>query len=126
MSDEKENINIADLINSMQTESDNDEYIPSTDIELTHKIVETLFDNNNINMVSSVTKKELSGILKLFVLNEIVHEGRQSIISRLINNFLTLKVSENRLGRSELIKAIIGRQTDIQERSGFINKYIRG
>ena len=126
MTDEKENINIADLINSMQTESDTDDYIPSTDIELTHKIVETLFDNNNINMVSSVTKKELSGILKLFVLNEIVHEGRQSIISRLINNFLTLKVSENRLGRSELIKAIIGRQSDIQERSGFINKYIRG
>lgn len=118
---------IQDLVNAMNNvngDADQD-FIPTTDVELTHEIVQTLFDPSNLNMITSLSKRELSGIMKLHTINDIIHQGEDSVLTRMLYNYKTLKISDNRLGRKELIQAIIGRQSDEQDGSGFISKYIR-
>lgn len=116
---------ITDLLDAMNsTGNENDEFIPTTDVELTHEIVSTLFDVENLNMISSLSAKELMGVMKIYTVNDIIHDGQESVLTRMVHNFLTLKVSSNRLGRRELIQAIIGRQSDEVSNSGLINKFI--
>jgi hypothetical protein len=127
MSDEsKEPKNpINDLLEAMNAPGNEDEdFVPTTDVELTHEIVQTLFDEEKLNMITSLSKRELSGIVKMYTINDIIHDGKDSVLTRMIHNFLTLKVSDNRLGRRELIQAIIGRQSDEISNGGLINKFI--
>ena len=127
MTDKEEPKNpINDLLEAMNaTGNDDDEFVPTTDVELTHEIVQTLFDVENLNMITSLSHRELSGVMKMYTVNDIIHDGKESVLTRMIHNFLTLKVSDNRLGRKELIQAIIGRQSDEVSNSGLINKFIR-
>ena len=126
MSDNEEPTNpINDLLEAMNsTGNDDDEFVPTTDVELTHEIVQTLFDVENLNMISSLSGKELSGVLKIYTVNDIIHDGKPSVLTNMIHNFLTLKVSDRRLGRRELIQAIIGRQSDEESNGGLINRFI--
>ena len=126
MSDKEESTNpINDLLEAMNnTGNDDDEFIPTTDVELTHEIVQTLFDVKNLNMISSLSAKELHGLVKMYTINDIIHNGEESVLTKMIHNFLTLKVSDNRLGRRELIQAIIGRQADEVSNGGLINRFI--
>ena len=126
MSDKEDPTNpINDLLEAMNsTGNDDDEFVPTTDVELTHAIVQTLFDVENLNMISSLSGKELSGVLKIYTVNDIIHDGKPSVLTNMIHNFLTLKVSDRRLGRRELIQAIIGRQSDDESNSGLINRFI--
>ena len=94
------------LVGLSESGASNEEYAPSSNIELTHEIVETMFDANKIKMITDLTEIEIRGILKLSVINEIVFEGRKSIISKMCNEIMMLKVSKNRGGRREMIKAI--------------------
>lgn len=118
---------IKDLASAMCDTNGNGEdgFIPTTDVELTHEIVQTLFNDDNLNMITSLTKRELSGVMKLHVINDIIHKGEESVLTRMLFNYKSLKVSENRLGRKELIQAIIGRQSEDDGSGGFINKFIR-
>ena len=116
---------INELLEAMNTTGNGeDEFVPTTDVELTHEIVQTLFDVENLNMISSLSGRELSGVMKIYTVNDIIHDGKESVLTRMIHNFLTLKVSDHRLGRKELIQAIIGRQTDDVSNSGLIGKFI--
>ena len=126
MSDKEDPTNpINDLLEAMNsTGNDDDEFVPTTDVELTHEIVQTLFDVENLNMISSLSGKELSGVLKIYTVNDIIHDGKPSVLTNMIHNFLTLKVSDRRLGRRELIQAIIGRQSDDESNGGLINRFI--
>lgn len=126
MTDKEEPKNpINDLLEAMNaTGNDEDGFVPTTDVELTHEIVQTLFDVENLNMITSLSHRELSGVVKMYTVNDIIHDGKESILTRMIHNFLTLKVSDNRLGRKELIQAIIGRQSDEVSNSGLINRFI--
>ena len=126
MSDKEDPTNpINDLLEAMNsTGNDDDEFVPTKDVELTHEIVQTLFDVENLNMISSLSGKELSGVLKIYTVNDIIHDGKPSVLTNMIHNFLTLKVSDRRLGRRELIQAIIGRQSDDESNSGLINRFI--
>lgn len=119
---------IKDLANAMcdtNGGSGEDGFIPTTDVELTHEIVQTLFNDDNLNMITSLSKRELSGVMKLHVINDIIHKGEDSVLTRMLFNYKSLKVSENRLGRKELIQAIIGRQSEDEGSGGLINKFIR-
>lgn len=129
MTDEepKSHTPIKDLASAMCDTNGNSEdgFIPTTDVELTHEIVQTLFNDDNLNMITSLTKRELSGVMKIHVINDIIHRGEESVLTRMLWNYKSLKVSENRLGRKELIQAIIGRQSEDEGSGGFINKFIR-
>jgi hypothetical protein len=116
---------INDLLKAMQsTGDDSDEFVPTTDVELTHEIVQTLFDEDKLNMITSLSRKELSGVVKIYTVNDVIHDGHESVLTRMIHNYLTLKISDNRLGRKELIQAIIGRQPDEVSNGGLINRFI--
>ena len=126
MADKEEPKNpINDLLEAMNaTGNDEEGFVPTTDVELTHEIVQTLFDVENLNMITSLSHRELSGVMKMYTVNDIIHDGKESVLTRMLHNYLTLKISDNRLGRKELIQAIIGRQSDEVSNSGLINKFI--
>jgi hypothetical protein len=100
-----------------------EEYVPTTDIELTHEVVGQLFDDNNIKMVSDLNERQITGVLKLQSVNHILYDGKQSTLSVLIDNFLTLQVSKHRQGRSELIQAIAN--TDTESEGGIGGRFRR-
>jgi len=111
LSDKKDNdsksIELKDLLQGLsETRSSEEDYAPSSSIELTHEIVETMFNVEKIKMITDLSETEIHGILKLITINEIVFDGRKSIISKLCNEIMMLKVSKNRGGRREMIKAI--------------------
>ena len=117
---------INDLLEAIQsTGDDSDEFVPTTDVELTHEIVQTLFDPDKLKMITSLSKRELSGVVKIYTVNDVIHDGQESVLTRMIHNYLSLKISDNRLCRKELIQAIIGRQPDDMGSGGLINKFIR-
>jgi len=64
----EEKLTIADLMNAVSDTSNDDESTPTTDIEFAHEVVETLFNPSNINMITSLTKKELEGVNKLYLI----------------------------------------------------------
>ena len=110
MSENKESKDSTELKDALIGLSDlgasNEEYAPSSNIELTHEIVETMFDADKIKMITDLSETEIRGILKLSVINEIIFDGRNSIISKMCKEIMMLKVSKNRGGRREMIKAI--------------------
>ena len=114
-------VDLQALLSGMsETGNGSDEYIPTTDIELTHAIVEQLFDDANIKMISDLTETEIKGILKLQTLNKMLYNGEPSLLSSVVDNLLVLKVSKNRQGRSELIKAISStREGEADIKKGF-------
>jgi len=122
--DDEPKITIADLVEAI-SDVGTEDLQPSTDIELANKIVDNLFDQENLNMITALTKKELGGVLKLHLLNEIMYPNvKNSIISKFLFTYKSLKISENRRGRSELIKAILGTKETEMSRGGVFRKYI--
>ncbi|MGB9497584.1 MAG: hypothetical protein ACKVE3_06935 [Dissulfuribacterales bacterium] len=122
--EEEPKITIADLINAI-SDVGTEDLQPSTDIELANKIVDNLFDAENLNMITALTKKELDGILKLHLLDEIMYANvKNSILHKFLFTYKSLKISENRKGRSELVKAILGTKETEMSRGGVFRKYI--
>ena len=116
---------IADLVNVISDTGASEDLQPSTDIELANKIVDSLFDQTNINMITSLTKREFTGVIKLELLNDIIYgNNKNSILRKLLHTYKTLKVSEYRKGRSELIKAILGTKENAEQSSGVFRKYM--
>ncbi len=79
---------------------------PASNIELTHEIVEAMFDNSKLKMITDLNELEIKGILKLSLVNEIIFGGGKSVISIMRDEIMLLKISKNRGGRREMIKAI--------------------
>ena len=116
---------IADLVNAMSDTGSEEDLQPSTDIELANKIVDALFDQSNINMITSLTKKELAGVIKLHLIDDIIYgNNKNSILKKLLLVYKTLKVSEYRKGRSELVKAIMGTKESAEEQGGVFRRYM--
>ena len=116
---------IADLISVVSDVGTPEDLQPSTDIELANKIVDSLFDQTNINMITSLTKREFTGVIKLELLNDIIYgNNKNSILRKLLHTYKTLKVSEYRKGRSELIKAILGTKENAEQSGGVFRRYM--
>ena len=116
---------IADLVNVISDTGASEDLQPSTDIELANKIVDSLFDQTNINMITSLTKREFTGVIKLELLNDIIYgNNKNSILRKLLHTYKTLKVSEYRKGRSELIKAILGTKENAEQSGGVFRRYM--
>ena len=116
---------IADLVNVISDVGTPEDLQPSTDIELANKIVDSLFDQTNINMITSLTKREFTGVIKLELLNDIIYgNNKNSILRKLLHTYKTLKVSEYRKGRIELIKAILGTKENAEQSGGVFRRYM--
>jgi hypothetical protein len=107
-----------------ETSTDSEAYVPTTDIELTHEVVGQLFDEANIKMVSDLNERQITGVLKLQSVNHILYGGRQSTLSVLVDNFLTLQVSKHRQGRAELIRAIANSEGGEESIGGRFKRFL--
>lgn len=77
---------------------------PETNIQLTNKIVDTLFDMVKRKMLGILGKNQIAGIKKLDMINEIMFNGRKSILTHIINNEIDFSISEGGKGRLQLVK----------------------
>jgi len=96
---------------------------------LRYKLASTLFDEDKINMITDLKEEHLSGLAKLFVVNECYvkeHNTDETILDDLILYVKEIRISLNRLGRKELIDAFtkVGMFEEVP-RQGMLNK-IRG
>jgi len=113
MSDKKEkenssnNVDLKDLLEGLSQGGVSEEDLPpASTVELTHEIVETMFDQTKLKMITDLNELEIKGILKLSIINEIIFNGKTSVISKMRDEIMLLKISKNRGGRREMIKAI--------------------
>lgn len=77
---------------------------PSTNVELTNKVADLLFNSKNRKLLGVLTKHQITGIKKLSLINEIYFKNKPSVLTRIINNEIDLSVSEGGLGREQLVK----------------------
>ena len=100
-------VELKDLLEGLSTSNMSEDALPpASTVELTHEIVETMFDESKLKMITDLSELEIKGILKLSLVNEIIFGGKKSIISSMKNEIMLLKISKNRGGRREMIKAI--------------------
>lgn len=92
---------------------------PETNIQLTNKIVDTLFDMVKRKMLGILSKNQIAGIKKLDMINEIMFNGRKSILTHVINNEIDFSISEGGKGRLQLVKLSKNDDTDDDKLSRF-------
>jgi hypothetical protein len=107
-------------INNTETVEGDKEPIPKNSIELTHAVIESLFDENKLKMITNLDSKELKGISKLFMIDKIMfRKSKCALLTDFINNFLALKISLKGMGRTDLLKAIANVQDEDEIKTGF-------
>ena len=118
MNDLINKMSVATAINATDT-PDN----PQSNIELTNKVVDTLFDMVKRKMLGIMTNRQISGIKKLYLVNDIIFDNRKSVLTRIIENEIDLSVSVNGKGREQLVK--LTRVEDQTEQSiGRIKRFL--
>lgn len=95
---------IAKMAVATSTETQTAVLAPSSNVELTNKVVDTLFDMIKRKMLGILSKRQIAGIKKLYLVNDIIYNNRESILTRIIDNEIDLSVSENGKGREQLVK----------------------
>jgi hypothetical protein len=126
MAEKPEDINeLLQKIAIATTVSNNNEVSqPSSNIELTNKVVDTLFNSVKRKMLGILNRKQIAGIKKLYIINDIIFSNRDSILTRIINNEIDLSVSESGKGRDQLVK--LTKVDDPQEEQiGRIKRYLQ-
>ena len=120
-----QNLTIADLLEVVSEGTNQEEIAPSTDIEFASAVCDKLFDKDNINMITSLSRKEKQAIMELMLINDIMNDGKQNNpIARLIQNTLTLNVSVNGKGRSDLVNAMAGTRDNAEKSGGVFRRYM--
>ena len=97
---------------------------PATNVELTNKVVDTLFSSLKRKMLGILTKPQISGIKKLYIINDIIFDNKSSILTRIINNEIDLSVSEKGVGREQLVK-LTKVEDPIEPQIGRIKRYLQ-
>ena len=77
---------------------------PASNVELTNKVVDTLFDMVKRKMLGILNKRQITGIKKLYLVNDIIFNNQKSVLTRIIDNEIDLSVSEAGKGRDQLVK----------------------
>ena len=105
-SEQPEDINalIAKMAVATAVESNNTVTQPASNVELTNKVVDTLFDMVKRKMLGILTKRQITGIKKLYLVNDIIFNNQKSVLTRIIDNEIDLSVSESGKGREQLVK----------------------
>ena len=96
---------------------------PSSNIELTNKVVDTLFNMVKRKMLGILTRRQISGVKKLYIINDIIFEGKASILTHIINNEIDMSVSEGGKGREQLVK-LTKVEDPIEPQIGRIKRYL--
>lgn len=97
---------------------------PTSNVELTNKVADMLFNQKNRKMLGVLSKHQITGIKKLFLINEIFFENKPSVLTRIINNEIDLSVSEEGLGRDQLVK-LTKVEDPVEQATRGIRRYIQ-
>ena len=99
---------------------------PETAIQLTNKIVDTLFDMVKRKMLGILSKNQIAGIKKLDMINEIMFNGRKNtILTHIINNEIDFSISEGGKGRLQLVKLSKSDDDDDESRASRFRSYLQ-
>lgn len=101
-----------------------DDIQPSSNIELTNKVVDTLFDMLKRKMLGILSFKQVAGIKKLYIINDIIFDNRESVLTRIINNEIDLSVSVSGKGREQLV-TLTKVEDPIEPQMGRIKRYLQ-
>lgn len=101
-----------------------DDVVPDSNVALTNKITDTLFAPTKRKMLGILSGRQIAGIKKLYLLNDIIFENKQSVLTRIINNEIDLSVSENGVGREQLVK-LTKVDDPIEPQMGRIKRYFQ-
>lgn len=102
----------------------NEASTPQSSIELTNKVVDTLFNSTKRKMLGILTKPQVAGIKKLYILNDVIFDNKTSVLTRIINNEIDLSVSEKGVGREQLVK-LTKVEDNLQPQLGRIKQYLQ-
>ena len=97
---------------------------PSSNVELTNKVADTLFAPSKRKMLGILSGRQISGIKKLYLLNDIIFKNKPSVLTRIVNNEIDLSVSENGVGREQLVK-LTKVEDPIEPQMGRIKRYLQ-
>lgn len=111
---------IGDLINKITVataaESQHIVATPTSNVELTNKVVDTLFNMSRRKMLGILSKRQIAGVKKLYLVNDIINGNKTSVLTRIIDNEIDLSVSENGRGREQLVA--LTKVEDVQDTAG--------
>ena len=96
---------------------------PASNVELTNKVVDTLFDMVKRKMLGILNKRQITGIKKLYLVNDIIFNNQKSVLTRIIDNEIDLSVSESGKGRDQLVK--LTKVEDPVETAGRFKRYLQ-
>lgn len=96
---------------------------PTSNIELTNKVVDTLFDMVKRKMLGILNKRQITGIKKLYLVNDIIFENKKSVLTRIIDNEIDLSVSESGKGRDQLVD--LTKVEEVAESSSRFKRYLQ-
>ena len=125
ITEKPEDINalVAQIAIATASQTSKTEIPPASNVELTNKVVDTLFNNKKRKLLGILTKKQISGIKKLYILNEIIFKSKTSVLTRIIDNEIDLSVSEKGIGRDQLVK--LTKVDDPLEHAGRFSEFLK-
>lgn len=115
---------IEKIVVATTVNKDQGDLSPTSNVELTNKVVDTLFDMLKRKMLGILTLKQVAGIKKLYIINDIIFSNRDSVLTRIINNEIDLSVSVSGKGREQLVK-LTKIEDPIEPQIGRIRKYLQ-
>lgn len=115
---------IEKIVVATTVNKDQGDLLPTSNVELTNKVVDTLFDMLKRKMLGILTLKQVAGIKKLYIINDIIFSNRNSVLTRIINNEIDLSVSVSGKGREQLVK-LTKIEDPIEPQIGRIRKYLQ-
>lgn len=112
----EQELTLRDALESMAVPVESDMTIqPTTSVELTHEMVQQMFDPDNLDMITDLTEKQIQGLLKMSILNHILFDGKESVLTIFMTTFKRLNISKYRLSRKEMVKAIFSTNGSIDD-----------
>jgi hypothetical protein len=126
MSDKKKSDSMEDLIDKMSNvvnvDKKNAERLPTTNIDIVNKVTDVLFDMKvkaKKKMLGILSKEQISGIKRLDMVNQVMFDGKNSLIQNVIDNEIYFSVSEKGKGRDQLVALTKVEDQTEREATGF-------
>jgi hypothetical protein len=126
MSKKEKSDSMEDLIdkmsNAVNVDKKNAERLPTTNIDIVNKVTDVLFDMKvkaKKKMLGILSKEQISGIKRLDMVNQVMFDGKNSLIQNVIDNEIYFSVAEKGTGRDQLVALTKVEDQTEREATGF-------
>jgi len=122
--------NVDDLINRMAgavaVGAASEEKLPASNVEMAFKVADTLFDMGTRakkKMLGILQPNQVDAIKRLDLINNIMFEGRNSLLTKIIDNEIYFSVAEKGKGREQLVQ-LTKVEDPTEQNVGRIKRYL--